>query len=150
MGPADTEPGLVCTSKTVFKVQTGPLPVPACTPAELKNGSASVIFAPLIYINLYIYNLQQHVLLSFLKKTPNQQTALSDGLLDLVSQICDTKMRARKMTRKKDDFEKQLEGYLKDSKFAGAFEEETHKLRLALDRAETKGTGKEAERRKNW
>jgi hypothetical protein len=46
------------------------------------------------------------------------------------------------MTRKKDDFEKQLEGYLKDSEFAGAFEEETHKLRLALDRAETKGTDK--------
>ncbi len=36
------------------------------------------------------------------------------------------------MTRKKDDFEKQLEGYLEDPEFARAFEEETHKLRLAL------------------
>ncbi len=40
------------------------------------------------------------------------------------------------MTRKKDDFHKQLELYMEDPEFARDFEEETHKLRLALQIAE--------------
>ncbi len=36
------------------------------------------------------------------------------------------------MSKKKDDFERQLEGYLADPEFAKAFEEETNRLRIAV------------------